>query len=128
MATVLVESGVHGQAELIVADADTAIAEHSGDVPVLATPRVLALCEEAACAAVADRLEANETTVGLRIELTHIAPTRVGSRVQADATLDRTEGRRLVFTVSVSDGCGLVAAGKLTRAVVDRATFLDKAR
>jgi fluoroacetyl-CoA thioesterase len=125
---VLVESGVHGQAELVVADADTAIAARSGDVPVLATPRVLALCEEAACAAVADRLGPNETTVGLRIELTHIAPTRVGSRVQADATLDRTEGRRLVFTVSVSDACGLVAAGKLTRAVVDRASFLDKAR
>ena len=124
----LVESGVHGQAELVVADADTAIAARSGDVPVLATPRLLALCEEAACAAVADRLGPNETTVGLRIELTHIAPTRVGSRVQVDATLDRTEGRRLVFTVSVSDACGLVAAGKLTRAVVDRASFLDKAR
>jgi predicted thioesterase len=125
---VLVESGVHGQAELVVADDDTAIAARSGDVPVLATPRLLALCEEAACAAIADRLGPDETTVGLRIELTHIAPTRVGSRVQADATLDRTEGRRLVFTVSVSDACGLVAAGKLTRAVVDRASFLDKAR
>ena len=124
----LVESGVHGQAELVVADEDTAIAAGSGDVPVLATPRVLALCEEAACAAIADRLGPDETTVGLRIELTHIAPTRVGSRVQADATLDRMEGRRLVFTVSVSDACGLVAAGKLTRAVVDRASFLDKAR
>ncbi|HVM64427.1 MAG TPA: hotdog domain-containing protein [Acidimicrobiales bacterium] len=124
----LVESGVHGQAELVVADEDTAIAAGSGDVPVLATPRVLALCEEAACAAIADRLGPDETTVGLRIELTHIAPTRVGSRVQAEATLDRTEGRRLVFTVSVSDACGLVAAGKLTRAVVDRASFLDKAR
>jgi predicted thioesterase len=125
---VLVESGVHGQAELVVGVDDTAIAACSGDVPVLATPRLLALCEQAACAAVADHLGPNETTVGLRIELTHIAPTRVGSRVQADATLDRTEGRRLVFTVSVSDACGLVAAGKLTRAVVDRASFLDKAR
>ena len=124
----LVESGVHGQAELIVGDGDTAIAACSGDVPVLATPRLLALCEEASCAAVAERLEPNETTVGLRIELTHIAPTRVGSRVQADATLERAEGRRLVFTVSVSDACGLVAAGKLTRAVVDRSSFLDKAR
>jgi fluoroacetyl-CoA thioesterase len=128
VSSVLVESGVHGQAELTVADADTAVAARSGDVNVLATPRVIALCEEAACTAVADRLEPNETTVGLRVELTHIAPTRVGSRVHADATLERTEGRRLLFTVSVSDGCGLVAAGKLTRAVVDRASFLDKAR
>jgi len=125
---VLVESGVHGEAELVVGDADTAIAACSGDVPVLATPRVIALCEEAACAAVADRLGPTETSVGLRIELTHIAPTRVGSRVHAEATLERTEGRRLLFTVSVSDGCGLVAAGKMTRAVVERASFLEKAR
>ena len=124
----LVESGVHGEAELVVGDADTAIAACSGDVPVLATPRVIALCEEAACAAVADRLGPTETSVGLRIELTHIAPTRVGSRVHAEATLERTEGRRLLFTVSVSDGCGLVAAGKMTRAVVERASFLEKAR
>jgi fluoroacetyl-CoA thioesterase len=125
---VLVGSGVQGQVELVVGEADTAIAVGSGDVPVLATPRVLALCEEAACRAMADRLKPGETTVGLRIELTHIAPTQVGSSVRAEATLDRIEGRRLLFTVSVSDACGLVAAGKLTRVVVDRAEFLDKAR
>jgi len=125
---VLAGSGVQGQVELVVGDADTALAVGSGDVPVLATPRVVALCEEAACRAMADRLKPDETTVGLRIELTHIAPTQVGSSVRAEATLDRTEGRRLFFTVSVSDACGLVAAGKLTRVVVDRAEFLDKAR
>jgi len=125
---VLAGSGVQGQVELVVGDADTALAVGSGDVPVLATPRVVALCEQAACRAIADRLKPGETTVGLRIELTHIAPTQVGSSVRAEATLDRTEGRRLLFTVSVSDACGLVAAGKLTRVVVDRAEFLDKAR
>ncbi len=119
---------MHGQAELLVGDDDTALAAGSGDVPVLATPRVLALCEQAACSAVAPRLKPGETTVGLRIELTHIAPTRVGSTVRAEATLERVEGRRLSFTVSVTDGCGLVAAGKLTRVVVDRESFLDKAR
>jgi fluoroacetyl-CoA thioesterase len=125
---VLAGSGVQGQVELLVGDADTAIAAGSGDVAVLATPRVVALCEEAACRAVADRLKPGETTVGLRIELTHIAPTQVGSTVRAEATLDRTEGRRMMFTVSVTDACGLVAAGKLTRVVVERASFLDKAR
>jgi len=123
-----VQGGVQGQVELVVGEGDTAAAMGSGDVPVLATPRVLALCEEAACVAIADRLKEGETTVGLRIELTHIAPTKVGSRVRAEATLERMEGRRMVFTVTVSDACGLVAAGKLTRAVVDRASFLDKSR
>jgi len=123
-----VESGLQGHVELVVGESDTAVAVGSGDVPVLATPRVLALCEQAACLAVASRLGPGETTVGLRIELTHLAPTHVGSTVHAEATLERVEGRRMLFTVSVSDACGLVAAGKVTRVVVDRASFLAKAR
>jgi predicted thioesterase len=123
-----VQTGVHGAVELVVTDADTAAALGSGDVPVLGTPRLLALCEQAACLAVAHRLKADETTVGLRIELTHVAPTRVGSTVRAEATLERTDGRRLIFTVSATDACGLVAAGKLTRVVVRRDEFLEKAR
>ena len=128
MSGVPVGVGVHGSAELLVGDEDTALAAGSGDVPVLATPRIVALCEQASCGAVAARLKPGETTVGLRVELTHIAPTRVGSTVRAEATLERADGRRLLFTVTVSDACGLVAAGKLTRAVVDRDSFLDKAR
>lgn len=128
MAPVGVQLGVHATVELTVTDGDTARALGSGDVEVLATPRLVALCEQAACAAIADQLKPGETTVGLRVELTHLAPTKVGSAVRADATLDRTDGRRLVFTVSASDGCGLVAAGKMTRVIVDRERFLDKAR
>ena len=128
MSDVPVGIGVPGYAELLVGDRDTALAAGSGDVPVLATPRVLAMCEQACCVAVAGRLKPGETTVGLRAELTHIAPTRVGSTVRAEATLERADGRRLLFTVTVTDACGLVAAGKLTRVVVDRQSFLDKAR
>jgi fluoroacetyl-CoA thioesterase len=125
---VLVETGVQAAADLVVGEADTAQAWGSGDVPVLATPRLAALCEEAACRAVADQLRPGETTVGLHIEFTHVAPTRIGSLVRAEATLDRVEGARLVFTVSATDSCGLVGAGKLTRVVVDRERFLGKAR
>lgn len=123
-----VETGVHAMVEMTVTEVDTAVALGSGDVDVLATPRLIALCEQAACRAVAARLRPGETTVGLRIELSHVAPTRVGSVVRADATLERVDGRRLLFTVSASDGCGLVGAGKLTRVMVDRHEFLDKAR
>jgi len=120
--------GLHGSTKLVVADADTAIALHSGDVPVLGTPRLIALCEEAALVAVADQLPLGQTTVGMRVQIDHLAPTLVGSSVAAEATLDRVEGRRLTFTVSVSDHCGLVAAGKVTRVIVDTEQFLDKAR
>jgi fluoroacetyl-CoA thioesterase len=120
--------GLHGSAKLVVADADTAIAMRSGDVPVLATPRLVALCEEAAVAAVADNVPVGSTTVGMRVQIDHLAPTIVGSAVAAEATLERIEGRRLTFTVTVTDTCGLVAAGKVTRVVVETERFLDKAR
>jgi fluoroacetyl-CoA thioesterase len=114
--------------ELLVGDADTAIAAGSGDVPVLATPRILALCEEACCTAVDGALAVGETTVGMRAQLDHVAPVRVGSTVRAEVTLEKVEGRRLSFTCSVSDDSGLVAAGRVTRVVVRRDEFLEKAR
>jgi fluoroacetyl-CoA thioesterase len=120
--------GLHGSAKLVVATTDTALAMRSGDVPVLATPRLIALCEEASMAAVADQLPTGSTTVGMRIQIDHLAPTIVGSAVAAEATLEKVEGRRLTFTVTVTDTCGLVAAGKVTRVVVETERFLDKAR
>jgi fluoroacetyl-CoA thioesterase len=125
---VLVDTGVQAAVELVVTEADTAPTWGSGDVPVLATPRLIALCEEAACRAVKDQVKPGETTVGLQVEFTHVAPTRIGSLVRAEATLERVDGARLVFTVSAADGCGLVGAGKVTRVVVDRERFLGKAR
>ena len=123
-----VETGVHASAELTVTVADTAKALGSGDVDVLGSPRLIALCEQAACLAVADQLKPGETTVGLRVEFTHLAPTKVGSVVRAEATLERVDGRRMLFTVSATDACGLVGAGKMQRVIVDRHDFLDKAR
>jgi predicted thioesterase len=121
-------TGLCAEIELTVADADTAIALKSGDVPVLGTPRILALVEETTMKAIAGHLEASETTVGTRVELSHVAPVAVGTTVKAEATLEKCEGRRLVFTVSVSDDHGLVAAGKITRAVVQVKPFMEKAR
>jgi predicted thioesterase len=122
-----VQSGLAAAVELTVADGDTAVAMRTGDVPVLATPRVIALVEEATVKAVGPSLPASQTTVGMRVELSHLSPVLVGETVRAEATLERVEGRRLTFTVSVSGARGLVAAGKLTRVVVDREQFLDKA-
>ena len=63
----------------------------------------------------------------MRVQIDHLAPTRVGGVVTAEATLEKVEGRRLTFTVSANDDRGLVAAGKVTRVVVDHERFLDKA-
>lgn len=122
-----VRPGLTGRAQLDVEEADTAEAFGSGDVPVLGTPRVVALCEQAAITALGAVLAATQTSVGMRVQIDHLAPTAVGGSVTADATLEKVEGRRLTFTVSVSDRCGLVAAGRVTRVVVERERFLSKA-
>ena len=87
-----VEPGLVATAEMIVGDADTALALRSGDVPVLATPRVVSLAEEATVLAVGDRLEAGTTSVGYRVQLDHLAPTAVGGRVTAEAVLEVGRG------------------------------------
>ena len=60
------------------------------------------------------------------MQLDHLAPTAVGGKVPAEATLETIEGRRLTFRVSVSDGHGLVAAGRITRVIVVRARFIER--
>ncbi len=118
--------GLSATATMVVSDADTARTLRSGDVPVLATPRVVGLAEEATVQAVGDGLDAGQTTVGFRVQLDHLAPTPVGGEVAAEATLETVESRRLTFRVSVTDGRGLVAAGRITRVVVDRDRFLER--
>jgi predicted thioesterase len=125
---IAIQPGLSAALELAVTDEDTAIAAGSGDVPVLSTPRILALCEQACCTAVSSSLDEGTTTVGMRAQLDHVAPVHVGSTVRAEVQLDKVEGRRLGFTVSVSDQCGLVAAGRVTRVIVRRDEFLEKAR
>jgi predicted thioesterase len=120
--------GLVGVAKLEVTEDDTAVAMRSGEVAVLATPRVVALAEEAACNAIAGHLGPKETSVGMRIQLDHLSPSAVGAHVRAEAVLEAVEGRRLVFKVSIEDERGLVAAGKVTRVVVETERFLEKCR
>ena len=122
-----VRVGQRGTIELEVTEADTAIALRSGSLPVLATPRVVALVEEASVAAVGDALTDGHTTVGMKVQLDHLAPTALGRTVVAESTVEAVNGRRISFQVSVSDDRGLVAVGRVTRVVVEIDRFLNKA-
>ena len=119
--------GLTARVELTVTAADTARAIGSGDVPVLGTPRVLALAEAATVAALADRMPAGSTTVGTRVELDHLAATAVGRTVVAQARLTEVDRRRLVFEVTVTEGGEPVARGRVERALVDRQRFVERA-
>ena len=121
-------SGLTASITLKVCEGDTALAMESGDVPVLATPRLVALVEKASIAALGGQLGADKTSVGYEVQLAHLSPTPVGSEVTAEATLEGVEGRRLTFRVAVTDARGLVAAGRVTRVVVDRDRFIERAQ
>ena len=109
-------------------DADTAIALRSGTVPVLGSPKVIALCEEASVLAIEGLLPNGQTTVGMRVQLDHLQPTGVGIEVVVESVLEKVEGRRLTFHVNVNDPRGLVATGRVTRVVVETERFLEKSR
>ena len=94
---------------------------------MLATPRVVLLAERATVARGRAPRPDGQTTVGYRVQLDHLAPVPVGDKVQAEAVLESVEGRRLTFRVSVKHRDGLVAAGRITRVVVERSRFLGKA-
>ena len=128
--------GRSGEARLTVTEADTAIAAGSGDLPVLATPRMVALMEQAACAALEGILPSDATTVGTRIEVRHRAASPLGAAVTATATVVEVSGARVAFTVAavderdgtsrpIGDGTSRpIGDGTHLRVVVERADFL----
>ena len=109
-----------------VTDADTAAALGSGDVPVLATPRLIAWMEAATLRAATTFLGTGQTTVGTAIRIEHRRATPVGGSIEITATPPReVAGSRLTFRVQAVDGSGeVVAAGEIDRAIVDRQRFL----
>jgi fluoroacetyl-CoA thioesterase len=109
-----------------VTDADTAVAMGSGDVPVLATPQLIAWMEAATVRAAAAFLGKGQTTVGTAIRIEHRRATPVGGSVEITATSPRdVAGSRLTFYIQAVDGAGeVVAAGEIDRAIVDRQRFL----
>ncbi len=121
-----VGAGLRASVEHTVGAADTALAMGSGDVPVLATPRVLALAEQATVAAVADALADGQTSVGTRVDLEHVVASPVGATVVVEALLTDVDGSRLRFVVTVRDGDRVAATGTVQRAVVDREVFLGR--
>ncbi len=122
------EVGLQAAVAHVVGDDDTATAVGSGDVAVLATPRLLALAEAACMAALADAgLPDGSTTVGTRVELEHLLGCPVGETVRVAARLDHVDGRLLRFeVVATDDGDRLVGRAVITRVLVDRERFLAR--
>lgn len=110
-----------------VTEADTAAALGSGSLPVLATPRLLAWCEAATCAALEPVIGDGRTSVGTRVDLQHSAASPVGAKVVVTADPAHRDGRlhRLRVSGRHTDG-KVVATGEITRVVVDTDRFLAR--
>ena len=122
-----VEPGAEAALQRTVTADDTARALGSGDLDVLATPRLLAWCEAATVAAVARQVGAASTTVGTRVEVEHLRACAVGTAVDVRATLVHVDGRLLRFDVAATDPTGLLLGrAGITRVLVDRVRFLAR--
>jgi predicted thioesterase len=125
--------GLEAALSFDVSDDDTALALGSGDVPVLATPRLVAWLEAATVECLAAVLDAGTTSVGTRVEVEHVAPSPVGAAVVARASVSYVDGRLVRFEVAAEHTVGgrdpeVVATGRVTRVVVDRERFLARLR
>lgn len=109
--------------ELLVAPEHTAPHVGSGEIAVLATPVMVNLMEAAALAAVEEQLPVGHQTLGIRLDVSHVAATPVGMRVRADAELVNIDGRRLTFRVSAEDERELIGEGTHERVIVNVARF-----
>lgn len=122
----MITIGLKHENELVVTDAVAATAMGSGDMPVLATPSMMALMENAAMLAVKDELPDGSTTVGGHIESSHLKPTKVGDTVKAVAEVTKVDGKKIFFHVAAYCGDTLLGEGEHLRFIVDREKFLSR--
>ena len=99
----MLEKGLKHISRTVVQPDNFALTMGSGDLPVLATPALVALMENAAMLAVAAELPEGATTVGAKMDMIHVRPSGEGEEVHAEATLVEVEGRKLTFSLVARD-------------------------
>jgi len=124
--SVMLKEGLSHTSRLIVNDQNTALTMGSGDMPVLATPAMMALMENAAMMAVSGELKEGQTTVGGHIESSHLHPSPMGAGVEATAILYKVEGPKLYYHITACMGDVVIGEGEHLRFIVDRKRFLSR--
>lgn len=122
----MITEGLTHTSTLIVTAQDTALYQGSGDMEVLATPRMMALMENAAMLAVKDELPEGSTTVGGHIESSHLRPSKIGTEITATATVTKVEGKKIYFDIKAQMNDVIIGEGTHLRFIVDREKFLSR--
>ena len=123
----MLQTGIKGTGEALVTEELSARAMGSGELPVYATPAMLMLVEETAWKSVAPALEPGQSTVGTKLDFSHLAATPLGRKVRCETLLTEIDRRRLVFSAEVWDEAGKIGEGTHERFIVDNEKFLAKA-
>lgn len=118
--------GLQGYKEEMVTEDNTAIKYGSGGVKVYATPAMIGLMEGASLSAVDHVLAEGMATVGIHLDVKHIAATPVGMKVWCDAELTEIDGKRLIFKVTAYDEVEKIGEGTHQRFIIHLGKFLEK--
>lgn len=120
------EIGIKNQIELKVTLEKTAKVVGSGLLEVFSTPSMIALMEQTAAESVEKELEPGTTTVGVKINVDHLAATPIGMNVVCCSTLVQVDGRKLIFEIEAFDEAGVIGKAYHERFIVDSKRFMDK--
>lgn len=123
----MLKTGIKGLQTVAVTEENSAKTVGSGTLDVFATPAMTALMEKTAWTSVAPYLEEGQGTVGIKLEITHDAPTPLGMTVTCESKLIEIDGRRLIFEVTASDGTEVIGKGRHERFIINEEKFLKKA-
>ena len=118
--------GIKACKEIIVTKELCADAWGSGGLPVYATPAMIALMENTAWASVEPCMEEGRSTVGTKLDVSHLSASPVGARITCESELIEAEGRRLVFRVKASDDAGLIGEGLHERFIINEDKFMAR--
>ncbi|MFW5691134.1 MAG: thioesterase family protein [Chloroflexota bacterium] len=111
--------GLKGQQQTTVTEDTTARHLGSGGIDVFATPAMIALMEGAAVDAIDKLLPDGQASVGIELNVKHLAATPLGKSVRAEAEVTEVDRRKITFTVRAYDEVELIGEGTHTRFVID---------
>lgn len=120
------EAGIKNEKSIVVTEDVTASKVGSGLLPVYATPSMIALMEGTCAESVQSELAEGEGTVGVSVDIKHIAATPIGMKVRCESLLKQVNGKKLVFEVNVYDEKGLIGTGTHKRAIINNEAFMAR--
>lgn len=121
-----VHQGLSREETFTVEEGQAALHVGSGGSRVLATPWMIAFMERVAYRLLAEHLGEGESSVGVLVDVRHLAPTPVGASVRVKAEVEQLKNSQVTFTVAAWDQAEKIGEGRHRRVVIDEERFLRR--